>query len=79
MDAPLKILTTCLLPNQIDKETSMLIAPGHTPEFYNASLTQPHSSEVKQLIDIVENRLGGIGDVRGYRWTMTQLDWLWPN
>ena len=69
MDAPL-VLTTCLLPNQIDKEALNVDCSWAYPsEFYNASLTQPHSSEVKQLIDIVENRLGGIGDVRGYGWT----------
>ena len=53
----------------------MLIAPGHTPpEFYNASLTQPHSSEVKQLIDIVKIALVALEMSEDTGGLMTQLD-----
>ena len=69
MDAPL-VLTTRLLPNQIDKEALNVDCSWSYPlEFYQATLSQPHSSGVKQFIDIVENRVGTIGDVRGYGWT----------
>tara|TARA_B100001115_G_scaffold184632_1_gene187972 strand:+ start:7560 stop:11483 length:3924 start_codon:yes stop_codon:yes gene_type:complete len=69
MDAPL-VLTTRLLPSQIDKEALNVDCSWvYPPEFYAATLTQPHPSEVKHMLDIVENRIGGTGDVRGYGWT----------
>ena len=69
MDAPL-VLTTRLLPNQIDKEALNVDCSWSYPlEFYQATLSQPHSSGVKGFVDMVENRVGSIGDVRGYGWT----------
>ena len=69
MDAPL-VLTTQLLPSQIDKEALNVDCSWMYPsEFYEATISQPHPSEVKHLVDMVDNRVGTVGDVRGYGWT----------
>ena len=69
MDAPL-VLTTQLLPSQIDKEALNVDCSWmYSTEFYEATTSQLHPSEVKHFVDMVENRVGTVGDVRGYGWT----------
>ena len=69
MDAPL-VLTTQLLPSQIDKEALNVDCSWmYPPEFYEATMSQVQPFEVKHLVDTVENRVGTVGDVRGYGWT----------
>ena len=69
MDAPL-VLTTRLNPSEIDKEALNVDCSWfYTREFYEATLSQPHSKKVRRLVDLVENRLGMIGEIRGYGWT----------
>jgi len=69
MDAPL-VLTTRLNPSEIDKEALNVDCSWcYSREFYESTLGQPHPKEVRSLVDIVENRLGMIGEIRGYGWT----------
>ena len=69
MDAPL-VLTTRLNPSEIDKEALNVDCSWQYPRaFYEASQEQPHPAELKSQIEIVEHRLGTIGDIRGYGWT----------
>jgi len=69
MDAPL-VLTTRLNPSEIDKEAlNVDCSWSYSKEFYESTLCQPHPKEVRSLVDIVENRLGMIGEIRGYGWT----------
>jgi len=69
MDAPL-VLTTRLNPSEIDKEALNVDCSWQYPRsFYEATREQPHPSELKSQIEIVEHRLGTIGDLRGYGWT----------
>ena len=69
MDAPL-VLTTRLNPSEIDKEAlNVDCSWGYSRGFFEATLEQPHSKEVRGLVDIVEGRLGMIGEIRGYGWT----------
>ena len=69
MDAPL-VLTTRLNPSEIDKEAlNVDCSWSYSREFYESTLSQPHSKDIKGLVDIVEDRLGMIGEIRGYGWT----------
>ena len=69
MDAPL-VLTTRLNPSEIDKEAlNVDCSWSYSREFYEATLGQPHSKDIRELVDIVEGRLGMIGEIRGYGWT----------
>jgi len=69
MDAPI-VLTTRLNPSEIDKEAlNVDCSWSYSRDFYEATLTQPHSSDLTDIIDIVGSRLGSIGDLRGYGWT----------
>ncbi len=69
MDAPL-VLTTRLNPSEIDKEAlNVDCSWGYSREFYEATLEQPHSKDLRGIVDIVEGRLGMIGEIRGYGWT----------
>ena len=69
MDAPL-VLTTRLNPSEIDKEAlNVDCSWGYTRDFYEVTLGQPHSRETKGMVDLVEDRLGTIGEIRGYGWT----------
>ena len=69
MDAPL-VLTTRLNPSEIDKEAlNVDCSWGYSREFYEATLEQPHSKDLRGMVDIVEGRLGMIGEMRGYGWT----------
>jgi len=69
MDAPL-VLTTRLNASEIDKEAlNVDCAWSYSRSFFEATLEQPHAKEVRGLVDIVEDRLGTIGEIRGYGWT----------
>ncbi len=69
MDAPL-VLTTRLNPKEIDKEAlNVDCSWGYPRSFYEATLSQPHPNEASSLVDLVSDRLGSIGDIRGYGWT----------
>ncbi len=69
MDAPL-VLTTRLNPSEIDKEAlNVDCSWDYRRSFYEATTNQPHSKEVRETVDIVEDRLGMIGELRGYGWT----------
>ena len=69
MDAPL-VLTTRLNPMEIDKEAlNVDCSWNYSRAFYEASLSQPHPNEASALVDLVSDRLGSIGDLRGYGWT----------
>jgi len=69
MDAPL-VLTTRLNASEIDKEAlNVDCSWSYSREFYEATLGQPHSKDIRELVDIVEDRLGMIGEIRGYGWT----------
>jgi len=69
MDAPL-VLTTRLNPKEIDKEAlNVDCSWGYSRSFYEATLSQPHPNEASSLVDLVSDRLGSIGDIRGYGWT----------
>ncbi len=69
MDAPL-VLTTRLNPSEIDKEAlNVDCSWGYSRSFYESTLEQPHPKEVRNMVDIVEGRLGMIGEMRGYGWT----------
>jgi len=69
MDAPL-VLTTRLNPSEIDKEAlNVDCSWGYTRDFFEATLGQPHSREARRMVDLVEDRLGTIGEIRGYGWT----------
>jgi hypothetical protein len=70
MDAPL-VLSTRLNPTELDKEalnvdTSWFYERG----FYEATLDQPHPKELAERMDFVERRIGTIGAVRGYGYTL---------
>jgi len=69
MDAPL-VLTTRLNPMEIDKEAlNVDCSWSYSRAFYEATLTQPHPNEASELVDLVSDRLGSVGDLRGYGWT----------
>tara|TARA_B100000085_G_scaffold67877_1_gene60638 strand:+ start:4687 stop:8538 length:3852 start_codon:yes stop_codon:yes gene_type:complete len=69
MDAPL-VLTTRLNPSEIDKEARNVDCDwSYSSNFYESTLEQPHSRDVRSLVNLVDDRLGSIGDIRGYGWT----------
>ncbi len=69
MDAPL-VLTTRLNPKEIDKEAlNVDCSWSYSRSFYEATQAQPHPNEASSLVDLVSDRLGSIGDIRGYGWT----------
>ena len=69
MDAPL-VLTTRLNPKEIDKEAlNVDCSWSYSRSFYEATQSQPHPNETSSLVDLVSDRLGSIGDIRGYGWT----------
>ena len=69
MDAPL-VLTTRLNASEIDKEAlNVDCSWNYSRDFYEATLSQPHPKEIGDIVDIVESRLGTIGEIRGYGWT----------
>ena len=69
MDAPL-VLTTRLNPTEIDKEALNVDAAWFYPRaFYQATQDQPEPKTLLDRMDIVEQRLGSIGAVRGYGYT----------
>ena len=69
MDAPL-VLTTRLNPSEIDKEAlNVDCAWFYSRDFFESTLDRPHPKDIRGLMDIVEDRLGMIGEIRGYGWT----------
>ncbi len=69
MDAPL-VLTTRLNPSEIDKEAlNVDCSWSYSRSFYESTLLHPHPREIRKMVDLVEDRLGTIGDLRGYGWT----------
>ena len=69
MDAPL-VLSTRINPSEIDKEAlNVDCSWNYSKEFYESTLNQPHPNEVISLVDLVSNREGTVGDLRGYGWT----------
>ena len=69
MDAPL-VLSTRINPSEIDKEAlNVDCSWNYSKDFYESTLEQPHPNQVIKLVDLVSNREGTIGDMRGYGWT----------
>ncbi|MDP6899592.1 MAG: hypothetical protein QGF94_02010 [Candidatus Thalassarchaeaceae archaeon] len=69
MDVPL-VLSTRLKPDELDKEAlNVDTAWWYPSSFYNATQDQPHPESLSKQMDIVENRLGSIGAMRGYGFT----------
>ena len=68
MDAPLT-LTTRLNPMELDKEALHVDAGwNYSKEFYSETLHSPHPRQImdRKLVDLVNNRIGTVGAVRGY-------------
>tara|TARA_B100002052_G_scaffold45270_1_gene38084 strand:- start:7699 stop:9108 length:1410 start_codon:yes stop_codon:yes gene_type:complete len=71
MDAPLT-LTTRLNPMELDKEALHVDAGwNYSAEFYESTQSMPHPREImdSKLVDLVNNRIGTVGAVRGYGYT----------
>jgi len=69
MDAPL-VLSTRINPSEIDKEAlNVDCSWSYSRTFYEATKSQPHPSEIEGLVDLVTNRIGAVGEIRGYGWT----------
>ena len=65
-----RVLTTRLNPSEIDKEAlNVDCAWFYSRDFFESTLDQPHPKDIRDLMDIVEDRLGMIGEIRGYGWT----------
>jgi len=69
MDAPL-VLSTRINPSEIDKEAlNVDCSWSYNRAFYEATKSQPHPSEIEGIVDLVSNRIGTVGEIRGYGWT----------
>ena len=69
MDAPL-VLSTRIDASEIDKEAlNVDCGWSYNKAFYEGTKSQPHPSELENIVDLVEGRLGTVGEVRGYGWT----------
>ena len=69
MDAPL-VLSTRINPSEIDKEAlNVDCSWSYNQAFYEATKSQPHPSEIEGIVDLVSNRIGTVGEIRGYGWT----------
>ena len=69
MDAPL-VLSTQIIAKEIDKEAlNVDCSWAYTRAFYEATKSRPHPNEVGGLVDLAGDRIGSIGEVRGYGWT----------
>ena len=69
MDAPL-VLSTRINASEIDKEAlNVDCGWSYSKAFYEGTKSQPHPSEMENIVDLVEGRLGTVGEVRGYGWT----------
>ena len=69
MDAPL-VLSTRIIAKEIDKEAlNVDCSWAYTRAFYEATKSQPHPNEIGGLVDLAGDRIGSIGEVRGYGWT----------
>ena len=69
MDAPL-VLSTRIDASEIDKEALNIDCGwSYSKAFYEGTKSQPHPSELEDIVDLVDGRVGGVGEVRGYGWT----------
>jgi hypothetical protein len=69
MDAPL-VLSTRINPSEIDKEAlNVDCSWSYSRAFYEATKAQPHPNDLQTLVDLVDDRLGTTGEIRGYGWT----------
>ena len=69
MDAPL-VLSTRIDASEIDKEAlNVDCAWSYSKAFYEGTKSQPHPSELEDIVDLVDNRVGTVGEIRGYGWT----------
>jgi len=69
MDAPL-VLSTRINASEIDKEAlNVDCGWSYSKAFYEGTKSQPHPSDLEDIVDLVEGRLGTVGEVRGYGWT----------
>jgi hypothetical protein len=69
MDAPL-VLSTRINPSEIDKEAlNVDCSWSYSRAFYEATKSQPDPKEVEDIVDLVSNRIGTVGEIRGYGWT----------
>ena len=81
MDAPL-VLTTRLIPSELDKEALNVDSAWFYPRsFYESTLEMLDPNDVVDRMDIVAQRIGTIGAIRGYGFThdLTSLDAGPPN
>ena len=69
MDAPL-VLSTRIDASEIDKEAlNVDCSWSYSKAFYEGTKSQPHPSELVDIIDLVDDRVGTVGEIRGYGWT----------
>jgi len=69
MDAPL-VLSTRINPSEIDKEAlNVDCSWSYSRAFYEATKAQSHPNDLKAFVDLVGDRLGTTGEIRGYGWT----------
>ena len=69
MDAPL-VLSTRIDASEIDKEAlNVDCGWSYSKAFYEGTKSQPHPSELENIVDLVDGRVGEVGEVRGYGWT----------
>jgi len=69
MDAPL-VLSTRIDASEIDKEAlNVDCGWSYSKAFYEGTKSQPHPSELENIVDLVDGRVGAVGEVRGYGWT----------
>jgi len=76
MDAPL-VLTTRLIPSELDKEALNVDSAWFYPRsFYESTLEMLDPNDIGDRMDIVDKRIGTIGALRGYGFThdLTSLD-----
>lgn len=74
MDAPL-ILNTRIDPHEIDKEAhNMDVMPRYPLEFYEATLRYANPSELSQLMETVERRLGSESQYEGLKFSFDTGD-----
>ena len=69
MDAPL-VLSTRIDASEIDKEAlNVDCGWSYSKAFYEGTKSQPHPSELEDIVDLVDGRVGTVGEIRGYGWT----------
>ncbi|MBO58556.1 MAG: hypothetical protein CMA77_06130 [Euryarchaeota archaeon] len=76
MDAPL-VLTTRLIPSELDKEALNVDSSWFYPRsFYESTLEMADPNDIVDRMDVVAQRIGTVGALRGYGFThdLTSLD-----